>query len=161
QVEPFNANLSFTKEGALELASLSGASGWNLALKPAEKGMSLDFSARNWTLPVGAPIPVSSVQMKGTLDSKELVVPEFEASAMEGKVNGTLRASWSPGLVHLESELSLSHLLADQFMSTFTRNIAITGKLDGNFNFVAEAPNAEQLFTAPVAKGKFKLTEGS
>jgi hypothetical protein len=161
QIEPFTANLTFKKNGALERASLSGTSGWTLVLAPAEKGMDLDFSARTWTLPVGVPLQVSSVQMKGTLDSKELVVPEFEASAMEGKVNGTLRASWGPGAVHFESELSLQRLQAEQLMGAFTKNIAITGKVDGNFNFVAEGPDAEQLFAAPTVKGKFKLMEGS
>jgi hypothetical protein len=159
-IEPFNANLSFTKAGALERAALAGPTGWSLVMKPAEKGMDVDFSARNWLLPVGVPLQVASIQMKGTLDASQLVIPEFEASAMEGKVNGTLRATWEKG-VRLESELSLARLQADQFMAAFTRNIAVTGKLDGNFNFVAEAPTAEQLFSAPVAKGKFKLSEGS
>ena len=159
-IEPFNANLAFSKQGALERAALSGASGWTLVLKPADKGMDVDFNARNWQLPVGVPLQISTVQLKGTLEGSTLVVPEFEAHAMEGKVNGTLRASWEKG-VRVESELSLARLQADQLMGAFTKNIAITGKLDGNFNFVAEAPTLEQLFTAPVAKGKFKLSEGS
>jgi len=159
-IEPFNATLTFTKEGALDRASLSAASGWTLAAKPIEKGMDIDFSGRNWTLPVGVPLQVSSVQLKGTIEGDQLIVPEFEASVMEGKVNGTLRASWEKG-VRLESDLALARLQADQFIGAFTKNIAITGKLDGNFNFVAEAANAETLFAAPAVKGKFKLSEGS
>ena len=159
-IEPFTANLAFTKAGALERAALSGSTGWTLTLKPAEKGLDVDFNARNWVLPVGVPLQVGSMQMKGTLDGSQLLIPEFEASAMDGKVNGTLRATWDKG-VRLEAELALARLQADQLMGAFTRNIAITGKLDGNFNFVAEAPTAEKLFSAPVAKGKFKLSEGS
>jgi hypothetical protein len=160
KIEPFNANLSFSKQGALETAALSGSNGWSVLLKPAEKGMDVDFSARNWTLPFGAAIPISSVQMKGTLDGDQVQFPEFEATLREGKVNGTLLVNWKQG-VHVESDLSLSHILADQLMGVFTKNIAITGKLEGNFNFSADAPSAEQIFDAPAAKGKFKLVEGS
>jgi len=159
-IEPFSALLTFTKQGALERASLSGASGWSLVAKPIEKGMDIDFSGRNWTLPVGVPLQVSSVQMKGTIEGDQLVVPEFEASAMEGRVNGTLRATWSQG-VRVESELSVERLQANQLVGAFTKNIAITGKVDGNFNFVAEGASVETLFNAPVVKGKFKLSEGS
>jgi hypothetical protein len=63
--------------------------------------------------------------------------------------------------VRVESELALARLQADQLMGAFTKNIAITGKLDGNFNFVAEGPTLEQVFQAPNVKGKFKLVEGS
>jgi hypothetical protein len=162
KIDPFNANLTFTKQGALERASLSGPTGWSLVLTPAaEKGMDLEFNARNWLLPgLGVPLTVATLSMKGTLDSSQLMVPEFEAVAMEGKVNGTLRATWGNG-VKLESELALSRLQADQLMGAFTRNIAVTGKLDGNFSVTAEAPSADALFASPSVKGKFKLSEGS
>jgi hypothetical protein len=159
-LEPFEATLDFARGGALGTARLSGPGGWSLNVKPAEGGTELDFNARNWTLPIGVPLQVGSVQMKGTLSGNQIVVPEFEAFAMEGKVNGSLRASWGNS-VRLESELTLNKLHADQLIGTFTKNIAITGKLDGTFNVVAEAPDAEGLLKAPGVKGKFKLSEGT
>ncbi len=160
-IEPFEAELTFSKKGALTVARLLGPSGgWTLAMKPAEAGMDLDFTARNFTLPIGVPLQVSSVQMKGTLAGNQIVVPEFEAFAMEGKVSGSLRATWGAN-VRLESELTLAKLHADQLIGSFTKNIAITGKLDGTFNVVAEAPTAEALFGAPNVKGRFKLSDGS
>ena len=73
--------------------------------------MDVDFTARNWKLPMGAPIAIGDVRLKGTLVGNEIVVPEFEASAMEGKVNGTLKASWQQG-VRLESDLSVERMSA-------------------------------------------------
>jgi hypothetical protein len=160
KIEPFEATLDFVKGGALGTARLSGAGGWTLVMKPVEGGMDLDFGARNWTPPIGAALQVGSVQMKGTLSGNQIVVPEFEAFAMEGKVNGNLKVSWD-NAVRLESELTVSKLLAEQLIGSFTKNIAITGKLDGTFNVVAEAPNAEALLKAPSVKGKFKLSDGS
>jgi hypothetical protein len=120
-IEPFEADLTFSKKGALSVARLLGPSGgWTLVMKPTEAGMDLDFSARNFTLPIGAPLQVGSVQMKGTLAGNQIVVPEFEAFAMEGKVSGSLRATWGTN-VRLESELTLAKLHADQLIGAFTR----------------------------------------
>ncbi|MGZ5042220.1 MAG: hypothetical protein ACXWBQ_15870, partial [Usitatibacter sp.] len=158
-VDPFDANLSFGRDGALRLATLAGA-GWTLVAKPAQKGMDLDFSARNWTLPVGAPIQVSDASVKGTLEGTEILVPEFEASVMEGKVNGTLRVSWASG-VKLDSDLALAKLDARSLLGVFTRDIAVTGRIDGNFNVSAEGPTLETLFQSPRAQGKFRIVDGS
>ena len=158
-VESFDATLSFTRDGALSDARLAGGA-WNLVLKPVDKGMDLDFSARNWTLPLGVAIPVSDVSLKGTLSGTEIVVPEFEASAMEGKVQGTLRVNWVSG-VKLESDLSLAKASAKDLVAAFTRAIAVTGKLDGNFSLVAEGTSLETLFQAPRAQGKFRIADGS
>jgi hypothetical protein len=162
-LEPFDATLTFKPDGALRAASLAGPGGrWTLAARPAkDKGtMDLDFTARNWTLPLGAPIPVGDVQMKGLLTPDGIVVPEFEADVLEGKVNGTLRVSWLAG-VRLESDLALSGLNARQLVSAFTKDISVTGKVAGNFTVAAEAATLPALFDAPRVQGKFRLTEGS
>ena len=158
-IESFDATLNFGRDGKLGQARLAGGA-WSLGLKPVEKGMDLDFSARNWTLPVGVSIPVSDVSLKGTLSGSEIVVPEFEASAMEGKVQGTLRVSWSSG-VKLESDLSVTKINAKQLIASFTKDIAVTGKLDGNFSIATEGPAVETMFQAPRAQGKFRIADGS
>src|SRR5450631_2229434 len=164
-LEPFDATLAFGRDGTLRQAYLSGGAGsWTLMVKPAaekgEKGMSLDFSARNWTLPIGLPLPVSDASIKGTLLGSEIVVPEFEAKTMEGKVNGTLRVSWVSG-VKLESDLSFDKVSAKELISAMTHDISVTGKLDGNFNFATEGPTLETLFQSPRAQGKFRIADGS
>ena len=159
-LDSFDATLTFARDGALGQARLSGGA-WNLNLKPMDKGgVDLDFSARNWTLPVGVAIPVSDVALKGTLVGSEIVVPEFEASAMEGKVQGTLRVSWASG-VKLESDLALSKVNAKELMAAFTKDISVTGKVDGNFSLAAEGPAVETLFQSPRVQGKFRIADGS
>ncbi len=158
-IDAFDATLSFGRDGVMRQAALSGGS-WSLVLKPAQKGMSFDFSARNWSLPVGVAIPVSDVSLKGTLEGTEIVVPEFEASAMEGKVNGTLRVSWASG-VKLESDLSLAKVSAKELVGAFTKDISVTGKLDGNFNVTTEGPTLATLFQSPRAQGKFRISDGA
>ncbi len=159
-LEPFDANLSFGADGAFKEGYLSGGGRWTLAVKPAGAGFDLDFGARNWELPLGAAIPISEVKLRGRLEGSEIVVPEFEADTMEGKVNGTLKVSWAQG-VRIDSDLALAKVRAEQLVGAFTRDISVTGKLDGNFSFAAEGPALESLFTATRSQGKFRLAEGS
>ncbi|HSN20844.1 MAG TPA: hypothetical protein VLS49_09210 [Usitatibacter sp.] len=160
-IAPFNADFRFGRDGALTQANLrSTGGGWNVQLRPAEKGYTFAFNASNWTPPVGAPITIADATLNGTVDANQLVVPEFQAHVLEGNVNGTLKVDWQSG-VRLESDLSVSHMNAKDLMHAFTPDLAVTGKLDGNFNVAAEAPTAEALFDAPSVQGRFKLSEGS
>ncbi|APV50367.1 hypothetical protein BWI17_12085 [Betaproteobacteria bacterium GR16-43] len=160
-IEPFAVDLRFNREGALRDVQIRETGGkWTVGLKPRGKAMDVDFYARYWVLPLGAPIPVSEVKLKGTVDMNELVVPEFEADTMEGKVNGTLKVNWASGL-KMESDLSLAKVKADELMKAITKDITVTGKLDGNFSLAAESTELTKLFQSPRAQGKFRLVEGS
>jgi len=159
-VDPFNASLQFAPDGAFRAANITAPIGWSLYLKPGEKGIDLDFNARNWALPMGAPIPVSEIRLKGTWIGTEIIVPEFEADAAEGKVNGTLRVNWAQG-VKLESDLSLARVSSKELVAAFTKDIAVNGKLDGNFSFTAEGPSLVEIFATTRAQGKFRVGEGS
>lgn len=160
EIQPFEAVLSFTKDGVLGNVNLAGEGKWNATLRPAEGGYEVTFSARTWNLPMGAPIPINDVSGKGLLTASDITFSEFEASVLEGKVNGTLKASWGP-VVRLASDLALAHVRAEQLVGAFTKDIAVTGKIDGNFVVSAESPTAQALLAAPRVQGKFRLTDGS
>jgi hypothetical protein len=159
-VDPFDATLTFARNGAFRDARLVSAGGWSLSMRPSEQGVDLDLTARNWLVPAGVSIPVSDMHLKGTLSGNTIVVPEFEADAFEGKVNGTLRVTWGSG-VKLESELSLAKVSSKELVGAFTKDISVTGKLDGNFSVSTEGPTLEALFQAPRGQGKFRVGEGS
>ena len=160
-LEPFDANLIFSPAGALRQAALRGPqSAWILLVRPIDKGYDLDLNVNNWTLPLGAAVPVSTARLRGTLEGSQITVPEFDAHVLEGTVNGTLQVNWTSG-IHLESELSVTRINAKELITAFTPDIAVTGKLDGNFTLSADGPTLPQLFEAPRVQGKFKLAEGS
>jgi uncharacterized protein involved in outer membrane biogenesis len=159
-VKPFSATLSFGKDGKFKQAQLSGEGKWNATVRPQGADYEVDFGARNWQLPIGVPIPISEVRAKGVINMAGLTVSEFEADAMEGKVNGTLQVAFGP-TVKVVSDLSIARVKADQFMPAFTKDIAVTGKLEGNFSITAESPTVAALFAAPRVQGKFRLADGS
>ncbi len=157
---PFDATLSFGRNGAFRSANLSGGGKWNATIRPNDAVYDVSFSARGWQLPMGAPIPVGEVLAKGVLTANDITFSEFEADALEGKVNGTLQVSWGPS-VKLASDLSLSRVRAEQLIRSFTPDIAVTGRVEGNFAVSAESAALATLLEAPRIQGKFRLTEGS
>jgi uncharacterized protein involved in outer membrane biogenesis len=159
-LDPFDATLRFGKDGQMQTAALV-APHWTLNLKPAEKGMDFTLGIRNWQLPVGTPIPISDATLKGSWDgATQIIVPEFEADAMEGKINGTLKVDWSQGF-RLESDLSVARLNSKELVASFTKDISLNGRLEGNFNYASEGPSIDTIFRASRAQGKFKVGEGS
>jgi len=157
-LDPFTANLTFDKKGEFRAASVTAPT-WTLNLRPGEGGIDLDLDLRNFNIP-GTPVPVSSASLKGKWSGNTIVVPEFDGVAMEGKVNGTLKVSWGPG-VRIESDLSVSRANAKDLVAAFTKDIAFTGRLEGNFQIAAEGPSPDTVFASPRATGKFRITDGS
>ena len=160
ELRPFDAVLSFGREGSLRNATLSGEGKWNATIRPRDAEYDVNFSARSWALPMGAPVPVGDVTAKGVLTPNDITFSEFEADVLEGKVNGTLKVSWGP-TIKLASDLALARVRADQLVRAFTPDIAVTGKIEGNFAVSAESPTFATILEAPRVQGKFRLSDGS
>jgi hypothetical protein len=160
-VDAFNADLTFDKKGQLRSARLVSPA-WTVSMKPGEgdSGIDLDVDLRNFVLPSTPPVAISSATLKGKWTGNQIVVPEFDGTAMDGKVSGTLKVSWGPG-VHLESDLALARVSAKDLVATFTKDIAVTGRLEGNFQVTAEGNAPDTLFAAPRAQGKFRIADGT
>jgi hypothetical protein len=55
---------------------------------------SFTFTAKNWTLPVGAPLLFEMLALQGSVKGEELDFSSVEGQLYGGKVAGSLRASW-------------------------------------------------------------------
>jgi hypothetical protein len=161
-VNPFDATFDIDSKGVIKRVMLSGDKKWTVVLKPSPVAgaYALEFNAREWQLPMGAPVPILDVKLKGTLTKDEIVVPEFEADAMDGRINGTLKVNWENGF-KLASDLSVVKLQAKELVGSFTRDVVVQGRVEGNFSVQAEAPTLETLLAAPSMQGKFTVVNGS
>jgi hypothetical protein len=158
-LDAFNADLTFDRKGEFRTARLVAPT-WTLVMKPVEGAVELDLDLRGFHLPAGVPIVVSSATLKGKWSGNQIVVPEFDARLMDGKASGTLKVTWGQG-VRLESDLALAKVSSKELVATFTKDIAVTGRLDGNFQVTTEGATPETLFAAPRAQGKFRIAEGT
>lgn len=174
-VELFDADLQFDQQGALIRATARGGGGkWNLDVAPfpsvvqgddvigppAPKMWTVDFSARGIALPIGTPIPVNSFTAKGTLIGNELLFPQFDAQLLEGSVVGSLNASWKDG-VKFNSNFIAQKIRVNQLAEVFTRDVALTGKMGGEFSASGSAPTLGALLAKPNLLGNFKVVDGS
>jgi AsmA-like C-terminal region len=138
----------------------SVAQGDDVVGPAAPKMWTVDFSARGIALPIGTPIPVSSFSAKGTLIGNELLFPQFDAQLLEGSIVGSLSASWKDG-VKFNSNFTAQKIRVNQLAEVFTRDVALTGKMGGEFSASGSAPTLGALLARPNLVGNFKVVDGS
>ncbi len=174
-IDLFDADLQFDKQGALTRATARARDGkWTLDVvpvpfviqgvdvvgPPAPKMWTVDFSGRSMSLPIGAPILVNSVTAKGTLVGNELTFPQFDAQLLEGSIVGSLNASWKEG-VKFNSIFTAQKIRVNQLAEVFTRDVALTGRMGGEFTASGSAPTIGALLAKPTILGSFKVVDGS
>ncbi len=174
-IELFDTDLQFDKQGALIRATARGGGGkWTLDVvpvpsvvqgddvvgPPAPKMWTVDFSAKGMSLPIGAPVPVNSVTAKGTLVGNELIFPKFDAQLLEGSIVGSLNASWKEG-IKFNSIFTAKKIRVNQLAEVFTRDVALTGRMGGEFTASGSAPTLGALLAKPGILGSFKVVDGS
>lgn len=170
----FDAELKLDKAGKIVRASARAKDGkWNLDVSPnkdvAGAGVpgtavndpwSVEFSARGLNLPIGAPLPISNLTAKGTMFDGGMMFPLLEAKLFEGTGSGNLKISWENG-VSFKGELGVEKIKIDQLTQVFTRDISLSGKLEGRFAASGEAATVGALLDKPSIQGNFDVKDGS
>ncbi|MCA3001552.1 MAG: hypothetical protein ACK5RJ_10635 [Burkholderiales bacterium] len=175
-LEPFDAELEFDQKGKISRASARTRDGkWSLETsvdlnsRPPEGGIQpwvVDFAARNWTPPLGPGIPFASISGKGSWSGQEIFFPEMEAKLLDGAATGNLRitlpsAPTAKGLLLAQSEFKVARVKVDQLVGAFTRDIALSGRMEGSFVATASAGSIGTLLNSPVLVGALQVGEGS
>jgi hypothetical protein len=167
----FDADILFDKAGKIVKGSARAKDGkWTLDMSPGKAGSSdvpgaggdwvVEFSGRNLPMPMGVPLPFSSVSAKGSMSGDGLTFPQVEGKLFEGSATGNLSIDWRQGLA-FNSEFSVEKIKVDQLTSVFTRDVTLNGRLDGQFTAAGSAPTIGEIFDAPVIQGTFAVKDGS
>ena len=176
-ISDFDADLQFDKAGKIVKGGAQARDGkWTVAMSPVRAGgegaaaegavaaaagdWSVDFSARNMILPIGAPVELGSVTAKGTMSAGGLTFPQVDVKLLEGSATGNLRVDWKQSL-SFASEFSVDKIKVDQFTAVFTRDVALGGRMEGQFSLSGSAASVGDLLDKPVAQGVFMVREGS
>ncbi|MBL8520119.1 MAG: hypothetical protein JNK75_05540 [Betaproteobacteria bacterium] len=168
-IEPFDTELTFDKAGKVVKAAARVRNGkWSVdfspskgtAEAPAQEGeWTVDFSAAGINLPIGAPIPINRATAKGTMAGGTLNFPQVEVKALEGSATGSLKIDFKGGYV-VSSEFNVERIKLDQLTEIFTRDVSLTGRMDGQFTLAASAPTLAELLDKPVINGNYTVKEG-
>ncbi len=173
-LEPFDAELKLDKAGKIIQASARAKDGkWNIDVVPNKAGAGdaavatavndpwvVDFSARGMNLPLGSPLPISNLSAKGTMFDGGMVFPQVDVKLFEGTGSGNLKISWKQGF-SFNGELGVEKLKVDQITQVFTRDISLSGKLEGRFTASGEAATVGALLDKPTIQGNFEVREGA
>jgi hypothetical protein len=89
-----------------------------------------------------------------------MVFPQVDAKLFEGAATGSLKISWKQG-VSFSGEFGVEKVKVDQLTEVFTRDISLSGKLDGKFAASGEAVTVGALLDKPNIQGNFELKEGT
>lgn len=156
----FNANFRFER-GALKSANLQATDNkWSVDAKPEGEGWVLDAAVRGLPLPIGAPIPIDDVKAKGTIQGTQLIFPEIAGTAYYGSFTGSLKADWASG-ISLNAEISTKEVNLAPLFETFTKDVAINGRMEGAFSINAAAPKLGALLKTPSIVGSYTVRDGS
>jgi hypothetical protein len=175
-LEAFDAELKFDRKGKISHASARTRDGkWSLetfvdaANPPPEGGVQpwvVDFAARNWTPPLGPGIPFAVLGGKGSWSDNQIFFPVMEAKLLEGSATGNLRITLpsSPvakGQLMAQSEFTIARAKVDQLVGAFTRDIALSGRMEGSFVATALSSSVGTLLDSPVVVGALQVREGT
>ncbi|MBL8524741.1 MAG: hypothetical protein JNN20_13705 [Betaproteobacteria bacterium] len=167
-VDEFDADLKFSKAGKMTAANVRAKGGkWTFDAvqdKAAGEGAApawvVDFSSRGMDMPLAAPVPISSLTAKGTLVGDAMEFPQVEVKLLEGSATGNVKVDWKQG-VSVTSEFSAEKIKVDQLTSVFTRDVALSGRLEGQFTLAANAPTVGTLLDMPNVQGVFMVKDGA
>ena len=174
-VDAFDADLKLDKTGkVVRAAARAKDNKWDIDIAPntppaaadapadagANDPWAVAFSARGMNLPLGAPIPISNLTAKGSMFDGGMTFPVVEAKLFEGSATGNLTISWKEG-VSFNGEFAVEKLKVDQLTAVFTRDISLSGKLDGKFAASGAAATVGVLLDKPTIQGSFDLKEGA
>ena len=86
ELKPFDAHALLRPRRRLQAGEPRRArASWNATVRPRDAEYDVTFSARNWELPMGAPVPVSDVSAKGVLTANDLTVLRIRGERARGQ----------------------------------------------------------------------------
>jgi len=170
-IEEFDADIQFDKAGKITRATAraKGAK-WSLDVSPNKASTGdaaggtgewvVEFTGQGMTLPMGASVPINGITAKGTMSADGMVFPQVDLKLLEGTAVGNVKVDWKQGIA-FSSEFTLEKIKVDQLADVFTRDVALNGRLEGQFTASSSAAHLGELFDALVLQGGFLVRDGS
>ena len=173
-INEFDADIRFNKDGKIVKANARAKDGkWSLDFSPSKESAgdvagaagttgewAVEFSAHNLALPMGTPLQFNTVNAKGIMSGDGITFAKVDAKLLEGTASGNLRIDWKQGTA-FGSEFSVEKIKVDQLASAFTRDVALQGKLEGQFTAAGSAMSVGELFDLMTLQGVFLVKEGA
>lgn len=153
-------DLELNETGSLARAQLEAGKGAVRAtLVPKGREYALDIEARNWTLPAGPPLVLSSLVAKGSIGAEGLNLPSISGRFYDGALAGKFSIGWKEGW-RLAGSLDLQQVDIKPLVAVFSREATLSGRLSATPVIDMQAASAAQLGEALHVESPFRIEDG-
>jgi uncharacterized protein involved in outer membrane biogenesis len=157
---PFDAQLSLTQDGGLEIASIVSRDGKLKALvKPQHASYLVEIHARRWTPPLGPRIHFDDLVAKGVVTPKGASFSDISAQLYGGAVTGRLVVGWQKG-VQMKGSANVSSIDIGPLLKALDKPGNMSGRVNARPVFSAQAVSAEEILDALRLDTPFGVDEG-
>lgn len=153
-------DLDLSATGSLARAQMKADRGkLKVVLVPKGREFALELAARDWKLPAGPPLILTTLDARGTLNADGLSLPVIRGQLYQGHIEGNLDVGWKEGW-SIVGKLALRQVEVQPVVAVFTKGTTISGKLSANPALDMRAPSAAQLADALSVESDFKVENG-
>jgi hypothetical protein len=132
----------------------------NATLVPQGGDLAVDIAARDWKLPAGPPLLMTTLTASGTLHPQQgLTLGTIEGRLYDGTVSGKLFVGWAKDWT-IAGKLDIHNVEIQPVVALFTKDTTISGQLTANAVVDMRAPSATQLSDAVDVESDFKVEQG-
>jgi len=160
EVPPFNGDITFGPDGALQRAVLSTGK-VKVDLTPRDRGFRAVLEASDYRLPLGPAVEFNDLVMEGTIEPQQAAITAISGKiGLRGVIKGSARASWGEGPIRVEGDFSIANGDLGPLLSDFTRDFTATGTLHANITYAAQSQKLQSLFAQPAVEATFNIEKG-
>jgi len=152
--------LELTPEGGLAQAQVHADKGHVIGtLVPQGKDFALKLLAKNWKLPAGPPILLTSIDASGILNADGLALSKIDGRLYDGTLAGKLTVGWKKDWT-VAGNFDVQQVDIGPLVAIFSKETTISGRLVANPSIDMRAPSAAQLADAINVESDFKVEKG-
>ena len=161
KLRQIDVDLELTPQSGLARASIRSDNGHLTAtLVPQGRDFAVEIAARDWRLPVGPPLLMSSLSASGTLIPKQgFTLASIDGRLYDGTVSGNLNIGWAKAW-SIAGKLAIQSVEIQPFVALLTQDTTISGRLTANPVVDMRAPTAAQISDALHVESDFKVENG-
>lgn len=157
---PFDADVEVENGGERGTVSLKTRDGaLDARLTPREGRYALEISAQSWTPPLGPPIRLDELKVKGTATTTGAELSDISGKLYGGTVAGKASLTWGKGMT-LKGELEVKQVELKDAAALISPTTRVSGRLDAKPAFTASAAKVSLLDEALRLETPFTVHNG-
>ena len=157
---PFDSRIDLNNDGKLVEASIKTSDeALSISIKPDQSSYLIDVYAKQWILPIGPPLLLDELNIKGVATSNDVKLSKINAKLYDGSASGSISLSWFKEY-KLNGNLDINQVEMQKIASMLSSKTHFSGKLEAKPIFSVSANTADQLINSLHLETPFKVQSG-